>query len=84
MDLNDARLGGRLPLLDPKSLEGDQRKLYERMQTQLVSWADNSGFKGQTEDGKLIGPFNPYLYSTGITPGFLEWLQADSKIHQLE
>jgi 4-carboxymuconolactone decarboxylase len=79
MDANEAILGGRLPLLDPKTLEGDQKALYERMQSQLVAWADTSGFEGQTEDGKLIGPFNPYLYSTGITPGFLDWLQADSK-----
>ena len=79
MDNNQATLGGRLPLLDPQQLEGDQKKLYETMDSTLISWADASGFKGKTEDGKLIGPFNPYLYSTGITPGFLEWMQADSK-----
>ena len=72
-------LGGRLPLLDPASLEGDQKKLYELLDSTLISWADSNGFKGKTEDGKLIGPFNPYLYSTGITPGFLQWMQADSK-----
>ena len=79
MNSLDAKLGGRLPLLEPKLLKGDQKRLYNRMQIQLVSWAEKSGFKGQTEDGKLIGPFNPYLYSTGITPGFLEWMQADSQ-----
>ena len=79
MNSYDAQLGGRLPLLKPKLLKGEQKKLYDRMQIQLVSWAEKSGFKGQTEDGKLIGPFNPYLYSTGITPGFLEWMQADSQ-----
>jgi 4-carboxymuconolactone decarboxylase len=79
MSDNNAFLGGRLPLLDPKELEGEQKKLYELMSSTLVTWADASGFKGKTEDGKLIGPFNPYLYSTGITPGFLQWMQADSK-----
>jgi 4-carboxymuconolactone decarboxylase len=79
MDNNEATLGGRLPLLDPKRLEGDQKKLYELLDSTLIAWADASGFKGKTEDGKLIGPFNPYLYSTGITPGFLQWMQADSK-----
>jgi 4-carboxymuconolactone decarboxylase len=79
MNDNESKLGGRLPLLDPKTLEGDQKKLYELMDSTLISWADASGFKGKTEDGKLIGPFNPYLYGTGITPGFLQWMQADSK-----
>lgn len=79
MDNNEATLGGRLPLIDPRELEGDQKKLYELMNSTLISWADASGFKGKTEDGRLIGPFNPYLYSTGITPGFLQWMQADSK-----
>jgi 4-carboxymuconolactone decarboxylase len=56
---SESKLGGRLPLLDPKHLEGDQRKLYGLMVSTLISWADASGFKGTTEDGKLIGPFNP-------------------------
>lgn len=77
MEQNDAALGGRLPLLDPPSLEGDQKALYDRMKDTLVAWADASGFKGETPNGKLIGPFNPYLYSTGITPGFLAWMAAD-------
>ena len=76
---SDARLGGRLPLLDPAKLEGEQEELYGLLSSTLVSWADESGFKGATEDGRLIGPFNPFLYSTGITPGFLAWMQAEGK-----
>ncbi len=71
-------LGGRLPLIDPQTLAGDQRRLYETMRTTLIPWAESNGFRGMTDDGQLIGPFNPYLYSTGITPGFLAWMQADS------
>ena len=78
MSETDAGLGGRLPLLDPRALSGDQRNLYDTLRSTLISWAGSSGFMGMTEDGKLIGPFNPYLYSTGITPGFLAWMQADS------
>ena len=48
------------------------------------SRADASGFKGKTDDGKLIGPFNPFLYSTGITHGFLQWMQAESKLTSLD
>ena len=79
MDSNETKLGGRLPLLDPKKLAGEQAKLYESMNSTLIPWADTNGFRGKTEAGELIGPFNPYLYSTGITPGFLQWMQADSK-----
>ena len=77
-DVATAALGGRLPLIDPKGLEGDQKKLYDLMDSTLVRWADESGFRGETDEGELIGPFNPYLYSTGITPGFLQWMQADA------
>lgn len=76
--MTDSALGGRLPLIDPGRLSGDQRNLYDTLRSTLVTWADASGFRGMTDDGKLIGPFNPYLYSTGITPGFLAWMQADS------
>lgn len=78
MERNDDASGGRLPLLDPRALKGEQAQLYQVMNSTLVSWANANGFRGATEDGKLIGPFNPYLYSTGITPGFLKWMEADA------
>jgi 4-carboxymuconolactone decarboxylase len=65
VDNNEVTLGGRLPLLDPKQLEGDQKKLYELLDSTLISWADAGGFKGKTEDVKLIGPFNPNRHSIG-------------------
>ena len=82
MKQTDDELGGRLPLIDPQTLEGDQKKLYEQMDSTLIPWAAKNGFKGKAEDGKLIGPFNPYLYSP-ITPGFLQWMQADGKYTSL-
>ena len=84
MAMDKAKLGGRLPLLDPEELAGEQKKLYELMDSTLIPWAEANGFKGKTEEGELIGPFNPYLYSTGITPGFLQWMQADSKRTSLD
>ena len=84
MEINQSKLGGRLPLLDPETLEGDQKKLYDLLNATLISWAEASGFKGKTEDGKLIGPFNPDLHSPGITPGFLQLLQAESKNTSLD
>lgn len=76
--MTESELGGRLPLIDPQTLSGEQRTLYDTLRSTLVGWANKSGFRGMTDDGQLIGPFNPYLYSTGITPGFLAWMQADS------
>ena len=66
MDDNNTTLGGRLPLLDPKELDGDQKKLYELPDSTLISWADASGFTCKTDDGKLIGPFNPFLLTRSV------------------
>ena len=70
-------LGGRLPLLDPDELSGAQRKVYDRIVATMVPWADASGFRSRTEDGRLIGPFNPVLLSPGVTSGFLDLQEAD-------
>jgi len=84
MTNQEATLGGRLALIDPGTLSGPQKDLYEIMRSTLITWADANGFRGMTDDGKLIGPFNPYLYSTGITPGFLAWMHADSAHTRLD
>ena len=79
MPEDQSGLGGRLPLLKPAQIHGDQKSLYNLMQKQLIGWADANCFKGQTPEGELIGPFNPYLYSPDLTRGFLQWMQADSQ-----
>ena len=77
-------LGGRLPLVDPSTLLGDQRALYETMKSTLIPWAVENGFKGMNDADELIGPFNPFLYSPGITPGFLAWLKANGDHTRLD
>ena len=50
----------RLPLLDPKDLAGEQRQLYDAMRAGIAA-----NFKGVTtvdKDGRVIGPFNPWLH----------------------
>ena len=79
MDDAEELLGGRLALIQPTTLKGEQKALYDQMKSTLVAWASSNGFKGETTDGRLIGPFNPFLHSVGITPGFLQWMQADAK-----
>ena len=84
MEKDEAKLGGRLPLLDPNTLKGEQKSLYNLLDSTMISWAKESGFKGTTDDGKLIGPFNPDLYGVGITPAFIQFLQAESKTTSLD
>ena len=72
-------LGGRLPLLDPGELSDAQREVYDRIVATMVPWADASGFRSRTEDGRLIGPFNPVLLSPGVASGFLDLQEAEGK-----
>ena len=72
-----AQLGGRLPLLNPTSLTAAQTAVYERLTATMVKWADRSGFQSTTQDGRLIGPFNPVLLSPVIAPAFLDLQDAE-------
>ena len=74
------KLGGRLPLLDTKTLSGGQKEVYEQLAKTMLPWADKSGFQSETEGDKLIGPFNPILFSPGISPAFIQ-LQIDEEKH---
>ena len=72
-------LGGRLPLMDPHHLTDLQKKTYDIIDTEMVPWAESSGFKAKTVDGKLIGPFNGILLSPEITASFLALQGAEQK-----
>ena len=76
--LNDA-LGGRLALLDPQELTPDQKSTYDFIKAKMVPWANASGFQSETDDGRLIGPFNSVLYSPAITSAFLALQEAEQK-----
>jgi 4-carboxymuconolactone decarboxylase len=84
MSNQNENLGGRLPLLDPKELAPDQAKLYKVMENTLIAWGKQSGFEVNTSDGKFIGPFNPSLYSPGITEGFSTFMDAEPKNTKLD
>jgi len=76
-------LGGRLPLLAPDALSGGQRQLYQRMRANQVPWASRHNFKGMTGDQRLIGPFNPLLYSPEAGTGFLDFESAEERATSL-
>ena len=80
MSTKSENLGGRLPLLNPEELSGAQKELYDRENTTMVPWAERAGFRSKTEGGKLIGPFNPVLFSPEIGGAFLD-LQAAEQRH---
>ena len=79
MDERKDALGGRLALLDPSELSPDQKPTYDYIKTKMVPWADSAGFQSETDDGRLIGPFNSILYSPAITSVFLALQEAEQK-----
>lgn len=84
MTVHNEKLGGRLPLLDPRALSGAQKEIYDRMNRTFVSWSDRIHFQTKTEDGRLIGPFNPILFSPSISSSFLDLHDAEEKYTSLD
>jgi 4-carboxymuconolactone decarboxylase len=79
MSVHTETLGGRLPLLDPLTLSAAQKETYERMNRTWVPWADSVPFQSKTKDGRLIGPFNPILFSPAISSSFLDLQETEQK-----
>ena len=72
-------LGGRLPLADPADLSPAQRELFDKMTNAVVPWADDTGFRSTTDDGRFIGPFNPALLNPTMT-----WAAAELALGERE
>jgi 4-carboxymuconolactone decarboxylase len=83
MSIQHDMLGGRLPLLDPQALSGAQREVYDYLNKTMIPWADSAHFQSKTVGGRLIGPFNPLLYSPGITLSFVKLQEAEWKYTSL-
>ncbi len=77
MPSDDAALGGRLPLLPPAELDAEQTRLHQALVATMVPWAKKSGFQADLPDGRLIGPFNGFLYSPRIGQAFVDLLHAE-------
>ena len=74
---DEKELGGRLPLLEPGQLDGEQNKVYEQVDSTLIPWAKESGFQAKAAGGALLGPFNAMLYSPELAAGQNAYLQAE-------
>src|SRR5260370_16880270 len=79
MSVKTEILGGRLPLLDPQALSIGQKDIYDRLNTTMIPWADGAHFQSKTDDGRLIGPFNPILFSPDISARFLDLHDGEEK-----
>jgi 4-carboxymuconolactone decarboxylase len=77
-------LGGRLPLLTEGELSDKQKQIYQRMLTHQIPWSDSHNIEGMTGDGRLIGPYNPLLYSPGVGTGFLDFEGAENQSTSLD
>ena len=84
MTAHTEKLGGRLPLVDPLALSAAQKEIYDRINATFGPWADSVDFQAKTGDGRLIGPFNPILYSPGISSSFLDLHDAEEKYTSLD
>ncbi len=82
MELEDK--SARLPLLDPEALNPDQKELYCRIAEKMLPWAKESGFKAETEDAKLLGPFNAMVYSPELGAAQLAYLGKEQEATCLE
>jgi 4-carboxymuconolactone decarboxylase len=51
MTVESEILGGRLPLVDPTTFAGAQRKLFDVVMATMVPWANGAGFKARRETG---------------------------------
>jgi 4-carboxymuconolactone decarboxylase len=70
-------MDGRLPILEPNELTPSQSQLYERIDHTLVPWAERAGFIAKRQNGTLVGPFNPFLFSSEISEAFLNLVAAE-------
>jgi 4-carboxymuconolactone decarboxylase len=82
MSTQTEMLGGRLPLLDPTTLSTAQEETYEKLNRTWFQWAKGV-FQAKLEDGRLIGPFNPILFSPAISSSFLDFQETEEKSSSL-
>ncbi len=77
--MSDSRekLGGRLPLAKYSALTAAQKQLFDQLIDTWVPWAESSGFQARSDDGRLIGPFNPALLHPEISGSFLQLQSAE-------
>jgi 4-carboxymuconolactone decarboxylase len=75
---DEEHLGGRLPLIDPSQLDPDQQQFLDYLNESKLPWAEKSGFQSRLPEGRLIGPFDVFLFSPQMARAFNAWVDAES------
>ena len=81
--IETSELGGRLALVDPKSLETEQRSLYDFIDQKFVPWSREANFAIKIDSGRYVGPFNTFLYTPKVSKAFLEFMEAETQFTTL-
>ena len=81
--IKTSELGGRLALVDPKSLETEQRSLYDFIDQKFVPWSREANFAIKIDGGRYVGPFNTFLYTPKVSKAFLEFMEAETQFSTL-
>jgi 4-carboxymuconolactone decarboxylase len=76
-------VGGRLTVIEPKNLETEQKSLYDFIDQKFVPWSQKAKFAIKIDDGRLVGPFNTFLYSPKVSTAFLEFMEAETQFSTL-
>ena len=72
-------LGGRLPLLDPATLDPAQRRLDDVSMAVEHPWSVDSGFRLVTDEGRFIGPYDAFLRRPEVAERFRAFTSAASR-----
>jgi 4-carboxymuconolactone decarboxylase len=76
-------MSGRLPSLTPNELNLEQHGLYQSLVENEVPWAERAEVEVMASDGSLLGPFNPLLFSPGLSAAQIEVFRADKRSSSL-
>ena len=60
----------------PRTCRRRKSKIYDRLSTGMIHWAETIPFRSTTSGGRLIGPYNPMLLSPNTTSGFLDFIES--------
>jgi 4-carboxymuconolactone decarboxylase len=63
----------------PEELSTDQASLYDLIMNQFVAGLNVGNLQSNTSDGRLIGPYNPLLYSPEMSSAFMAFQLAEAK-----
>jgi 4-carboxymuconolactone decarboxylase len=71
-------------LLETSELDPEQLAFYCQLQALAAESARIDNFMVETDDGRLIGPFNPVLYNPLMGRGLTQWIIAEHEHSTLE